>query len=1274
MSYVLPSFFYLLYVFESSLNIIDELFKVKSSQIHRAELAQPLCTAVQLALVNLLRRSGIEPTAVIGHSSGEIAAAYAARAVSFREAIIIAYYRGYVARRPSSAGGMLAVSLGADAVSDFLKEGVVIACENSPKSVTLSGDIEQLHKVGLAIRESKPDVLARTLKVDMAYHSRTSASIFYRWSLTFSLVDHMVSLGKEYRSLVEAELANNCNISLATERTDIGGHLDIMFYSSVTGKVVENSVAISPEYWQTNLTSPVRFDPAVQRMLQHQQNNVFLEIGPHSTLAGPLRQICSEVGADCLYIPTIIRNNNCVETILSAWGQLYQQGIPLSFEPFTRGGSTLSDLASYPWDHSASYWYESRLSKDWRFRKHGYHGLLGLRVGESTTREPSWRNVLSLEDEPWLYDHKIRGDVVFPFAGYAAMAGECIRQVLGTANGYSLRHVVVHSALVLTDLKPVEMITALRPHKLTDSEDSDWFEFTISSNSGSTWMRNCEGQVKSRQADLGRYEEFNAYPREVTPSRWYAAMRQIGFNYGPEFSGLTKITSSTTEKLSVGEIENSYQEAPYVFHPTAIDACLQLLLVAMSKGVGRNFGQVAVPTRIEEIEVARSASTMSAKAGDLSVSEAPGINCLAEEGRVCLRLRGVYLTPMDDEEDSDSVWDRYAAARLEWAPDFDFFDTASLFKPPESNIEETMLQEEMTLLCILDSSQRLQGLETDHWHLRKYRDWLQKEVGRAKNGSYPIVKNLRHLVKLDPSVRRNLIEEYLEKLQSMGSKAPVATGIKRINDNIESLFTGKADTLDILMQGDVLTNIYNVVSFGHGDFVRVLSHTKPDLRVLEVGAGTGGTTVSILEDLVDRDGYPLYSLYSFTDISAGFFPQAKERFSRASNMEYRIFDISQNPIDQAFELKTYDLILAPNVIHATPSLYNTLCNLRPLLRPDGYLVLTELSALARAPNYIFGNFSGWWLGEADGRPDEPYVSVDRWDQELKAAGFTGVDTAVFDAEVPYQYCAAIVSQPRPSLNDGACRTAITILYDQDNNEFTSNVLTEIKSLGIDYSLCHFGDPPPKGKSIVTTLDLESYFFEDISKNRFRAFQDLLVEQDRTILWLTRPSQILCEDPRSAQTIGVARTIRSELAIPFVTLEINPKIRDLGRLVMQVFGKIQSRKDDSILTPDMEYAVDEGVVKVGRYHPFSLQTELSQNKGLTASHCATTLEIMKPGLMHTLQWSRKSTSGDIGEDDVEIETAAVGLNFRVCRMLCCHDGLLNHLIGRTSRHGDLEIRP
>ena len=154
----------------------DELLKPEdSSQLHRAEFAQPLSTALQIALVCQFKRLGITPTAVVGHSSGEIAAAYAAGYLSLEHAITLAYYRGYVSTHGIAAqvGGMMAaVGLGAVEVARFLRPGVCVACENSPLSTTISGDGKAVQKALAAIREEHPDVLARLLKVDMAYHSR----------------------------------------------------------------------------------------------------------------------------------------------------------------------------------------------------------------------------------------------------------------------------------------------------------------------------------------------------------------------------------------------------------------------------------------------------------------------------------------------------------------------------------------------------------------------------------------------------------------------------------------------------------------------------------------------------------------------------------------------------------------------------------------------------------------------------------------------------------------------------------------------------------------------------------------------------------------------------------------------------------------------------------------------------------------------------------------------------------------------------------------------
>lgn len=151
----------------------DELSKDDNlSRVNDAEFAQPLCTAIQIGLVNILRSWGVSPAIVIGHSSGEIAGAYACGAITDSEAITIAYYRGLITRLQSKAGGMVAVGLSSSEVKIFLVSGVVIACENSPTSVTLSGDQEVLSHVCSRIEEELPGTFIRHMQVGAAYHSR----------------------------------------------------------------------------------------------------------------------------------------------------------------------------------------------------------------------------------------------------------------------------------------------------------------------------------------------------------------------------------------------------------------------------------------------------------------------------------------------------------------------------------------------------------------------------------------------------------------------------------------------------------------------------------------------------------------------------------------------------------------------------------------------------------------------------------------------------------------------------------------------------------------------------------------------------------------------------------------------------------------------------------------------------------------------------------------------------------------------------------------------
>jgi hypothetical protein len=196
------------------------------------------------------------------------------------------------------------------------------------------------------------------------------------------------------------------------------------------------------------------------------------------------------------------------------------------------------------------------------------------------------------------------------------MAGEAIRQITGFEAGYSMRHVVAHTAIVLEDSKPLEIVTTLQRHKLTDSIQSDYHDFVISSYSGSVWIKNCEGRVKANGNFITTTTSPETLPRRVPVSQWYQIFPRVGLNYGPEFQGLTRITSLITDCLAAAKALNprTCQEGSFLFHPAATDACFQLGIVAMATSAGRNFTKLCVPTMIEELKVSRSALEMPAQA------------------------------------------------------------------------------------------------------------------------------------------------------------------------------------------------------------------------------------------------------------------------------------------------------------------------------------------------------------------------------------------------------------------------------------------------------------------------------------------------------------------------------------------------------------------------------------------------------------------------------------------------------------------------------------
>ncbi|TVY54903.1 Reducing polyketide synthase DEP5 [Lachnellula cervina] len=337
----------------------------ESSQVSEAEYSQPVCTAIQIALVQLLEHWGIKPTVTVGHSSGEMAAAYAAGLLSAREAITLAYYRGVVTRDLKTNGAMVAVGLGAEAVEPYLegvKGKVVVACHNSPSGVTLSGDTDALDGVKNKLVEE--GIFARVVQTNgKAYHSH-----------------HMAPVASKYEKLFRA----------AKEYTqfDLAIVTKAKMVSSVTNSVLPEATSLDETYWSENLRSPVLFNQAVQTILTAEEfSNVdlFVEIGPHSAMKGPILQIKKELNSqEVEYVPTLLRGTDSAVQLLNLAGELFLRAYPIDMERVTtayleetsRGGklaapkgSIIVDLPPYQWNYTRPFWAENRASREQRVPK-----------------------------------------------------------------------------------------------------------------------------------------------------------------------------------------------------------------------------------------------------------------------------------------------------------------------------------------------------------------------------------------------------------------------------------------------------------------------------------------------------------------------------------------------------------------------------------------------------------------------------------------------------------------------------------------------------------------------------------------------------------------------------------------------------------------------------------------------------------------------------------------------------------------------------------------
>ena len=690
----------------------------------------------------------------------------------------------------------------------------------------------------------------------------------------------------------------------------------IPFYSSVKAKVLHEASDFGPRYWQENLESPVLFHTAVRALLSgYSECSVHVEVGPHAALSGPLRQIYSETSTIVNYVSTLIRGRDDVDSFLEAMGQLYTIGVRISYPSVSENARVLPDLPSYPWHHEKSYWSETRVMQNWRFRQHPPHDLLGLRTLEGSEIAPTWRNELRLTDVPWLRDHCVGNDIVFPGAGYIAMAGEAIFQI-DDVRDFTIREMELTKAMVLYNDKQIELLTSLRPRRLTSTLDSDWYEFQIISYDGVAWSKHCFGFVRSGRASTDLPKKTEALERQVSSSRWYETMARVGLNYGPRFTGLENITASVLEKVAAAEVVDKQDtaESSYMLHPSTLDLIFQCLTVATCQGIYRNLKTLFLPTILGELYVGNAAekairvnAVAAGKPGSLQ-----GDSYGVAEDEIVFYLkdfRGKAIEDLGVEKPHG-----LRTLQLQWKPHYEFLHAGDLMQLKNDIRGQIRDLETLYVLCAVETRNALSGVFTSQPHLGKYRTWLDEEHKRFQQPGYPLVEESRKFVSMEKDERRKLIPAMVKKCQDSGSWGP-ATAMWRAYDQATNVFEGRTDYLDLLLEDGLLTQFYSWYNeiWEFQNLMQILGHTQPQMRILEIGAGTGGLTAKFLEQLKSDFGERLYLKYTFTDISSGFFVQAKERFKENEGMEYKALDISKNPLEQGFAAGEYDLVIASNV-------------------------------------------------------------------------------------------------------------------------------------------------------------------------------------------------------------------------------------------------------------------------------------------------------------------------------------------------------------------------
>ncbi|KAI0139914.1 hypothetical protein F4776DRAFT_677192 [Hypoxylon sp. NC0597] len=1198
----------------------DQLLAGKeTSRIAEAALSQPLCTAVQVILVDILREAGVSFTAVVGHSSGEIGAAYASGLVTAEDAIRIAYFRGVHAKLASSPnphaprGAMIAVGTSAGearliCAGNFAGR-LQVAAVNSSSSVTLSGDEDAVDEAEKLFRAR--NTFARKLKVDTAYHSA-----------------HMNTSAGPYLTSLDGIGLTESKVNDSTTT----------WFSSVHEGEVMTKEKLSGQYWADNMCNTVLFAGALEKAMQAVgEFDLAVEVGPHPALKGPAMATIGIVP----YTGLLSRGQSDNEQLSAAlgfiWTQLGYDSVQFSAVQTLLSGveskTVLDDLPPYPFEHQRRYWTESRIANHFKNRSitHAPNPVLGTRCAEANTPgEIQWRNVLRQKEISWLKGHMLQGQTVFPATGYVSMAIEAVKAVAVDANAdalislIKLNEVEIGRAITFDDdNSSVETIFSVSSVDVTGAVVSaEWACYSVLA--GSTVL-NAKGrvlcQLSTPEPDtipLAKAED--AY--ELVPigeKHFYDNLSGVGYGYSPPFQGL----SNLRRKLgySVGTLSDQSRSAwedNLVLHPGTLDSALQTVFAAWAYPGDSQIWSLHVPVSIAAITInpyytslgnGGKQSTVSFETYIRSKNHSKIVGDIylhAEDGsHAFLQMEGATMVPFSPATSKNDLpmfsHFQYTVA----SPDGDLSTAGERLTPYEvqvyKDVDRVSYWYARNISNAIPAEQR-HGLLP---HYQNYLKWCDRMVGMVSRGELPKV----------PATCNADTREDIDRIFGKYQDRLDIRFVQAVGDNLEHVIREGTSMLEYMNKDGMLRAFYEENALCAGPTTRWLarilgqiSARYPGINILEVGAGTGATTSAVLGAIGDA-----YASYTFTDISSGFFMAAEERFGKQTNrMVFKTFNMEKEPAGQGYVEGEYDVVVAVNVLHVSVDMETTLANVRRLLKPGGFLVVGELTSTDLLfTGMTVGTLPGWWIGAETGRTWGPLLNLKQWDTTLKNTGYAGIDTVTPDisASLPFSvFVAQAVDDKVSMLRNPLAVEKHPEGINTDNLAIIGGITESVRKLGRDVSnvlsyrfrnkqffstVEEFARSEMANAAAITVLsltDLDEPYLENLTKTKFEGLKTLFAAAG-TLVWLTCGSRE--DSPYHYMTAGLINTIKTEYPTmtaqtydldATVGIEHNTADELAQMLLRQVALRRWGGDDDLMWSTESQVFVDDGKQLITRLKP------------------------------------------------------------------------------------------